>query len=211
MNKRISNIILKKLEAYYGAVTPDLNFKNNYQLTIAVTLSAQTTDKQVNAVTPLLFQKFPDFAALAAADVSIVESIIKSTGFYKNKAKNIVALSKKIFNEFKGRLPQNREQLMQLPGVGRKTANVILSVGFDIAAFAVDTHISRISVRLGYSENRDPLLVENSMTSFIPEEKLSNTHLLFIRHGRDLCKARNPLCENCPILKYCVNPDLKST
>ena len=203
MTRELSDIILKKLAAHYGDARPDLKYTSIYQLAVAVVLSAQTTDVQVNRVTPGLFTRYPDLAALAAAKTRDVERIIKSTGFYHNKAKNIVGLARAVMKEHGGKIPSTREALMSLPGVGRKSANVILSVGFGIPALAVDTHIIRIAGRLGYTGSDNPLEVEKSMVAFIPEKMLTYAHLALIKHGRALCRARNPLCPACPVIEEC--------
>lgn len=196
--------IIKKLEEMYGLPKPDLSFENLYQLIIAVVLSAQTTDIQVNKVTIDLFKKYKDFKSLAAADLSDVESIIKSTGFYRTKSKNIIALSKIITDKFKGKVPSNEQDLTSLPGVGRKTANVVMSIGFGIPALAVDTHVSRLAQRLGFSTNKDPDKIEEDICSLLEKESWTKAHLLLIKHGRILCKARSPLCMECKLQKECL-------
>lgn len=198
-----SKAILQKLLRYYGEPVADLQFKSIYQLCIAVVLSAQTTDKQVNAVTPLLFERYPDFKSLACAGIADVEEIIKSTGFYHNKARNIINLAETVMRDYDGTLPGSREKLISLPGVGRKTANVILSVGFDVPAFAVDTHILRIARRMGYTTSDNPLEVEKAVTATLEENDWKNAHLVFIRHGRSLCSARKPRCSDCPVNSLC--------
>ena len=195
--------ILSLLYDYYGETNPDLKFTGVYELTIAVVLSAQTTDKQVNGVTGDLFGMYPDFESLSRADIPDVERIIKSTGFYKNKAKNIISLSQMVCSRFNGRLPDDIDNLMELPGVGRKSANVILSIGFNKPGLAVDTHVLRISNRLGFSASESPLEVEKDLCKVIDPSEWKRTHLLFIRHGRELCKARNPKCSVCPVREYC--------
>lgn len=203
MDAKQSNQILTRLRAYYGSVQPDLSFRGLYQLAIAVVLSAQTTDKQVNAVTSALFKKYPSFKDLATARQEDVERIIHSTGFFRMKAKNIIALSQRVTEMHDGKLPESREALMKLPGIGRKSANVILSVGFGIPALAVDTHIARIAQRLGYTTSNDPAAVENALTSLIPKNEWKTTHLLLIRHGRSLCSAKKPKCAECPVSALC--------
>ncbi len=208
MTKKISRqkaaSIIEKLEEIYGVPEPDLNFKNLYQLTIAVVLSAQTTDKQVNIATVKLFEKYSSFESLASAEISDIEALIKSTGFYHTKSKNIVALSKIITEKYKGTLPGAHDELTSLPGVGRKTANVILSIGFGIPALAVDTHVSRLAQRLGFSSSGKPDAIEKDICSLLPSEAWTKTHLLLIKHGRILCKARNPLCPECELKKICL-------
>ena len=198
-----SKSILKKLLNYYGDPGADLHFNSLYQLCIAVVLSAQTTDKQVNAVTPKLFTMYPDFKHLSLADINDVENIIKSTGFYHNKARNIIRLAESVMQNFNGSVPCTREELTSLPGVGRKSANVILSMGFDIPAFAVDTHVLRIARRIGYTASENPLDVEKAVTSTLDEKDWKNAHLILIRHGRVLCTARAPRCCDCPVNSLC--------
>ena len=195
--------IIQSLADYYGELSPPLNFTNNYELCISVVLSAQTTDAQVNRVTPYLFEKYPSFEKLALADIDDVERIIKSTGFYKVKARSVIALSKRVVEDFKGELPPSMEKLVLLPGVGRKSANVILSHGFDIPAIAVDTHVARLSVRLGFSVHSDVKKIEADLMQKIPRRLWSSSHLYLITHGRTFCKARKPLCRNCPIRLLC--------
>jgi len=201
--KKKSDEIMSILRDLYGDVKPDLDFTSNYELTIAVVLSAQTTDKQVNGVTPKLFKEYPDFEALSKASQEDVEKIIHSTGFYHNKAKNIIALGKEIMNSFSGTLPATMEDLITLPGVGRKSANVIISMGYNRPAIAVDTHVARISKRLGFTASDKPLIVEKDLMNVIPESQWIESHLLFIKHGRMLCIARKPKCSECPLNQLC--------
>ena len=203
MTKARSSKILASLYEYYGETVPDLNFRNIYELAISVVLSAQTTDRQVNGVTGRLFEKYPDFKSLAKAEYPDVEMIIKSTGFFRTKAKNIISLSRMVCSEFGGIIPDKIESLIKLPGVGRKSANVILSIGYGIPGLAVDTHVSRISNRLGYSSSKSPVEIEKNLCSIIDPPEWKKTHLLFIRHGRVICKARNPECGICPVAEYC--------
>ena len=207
MTKNLSDKIIKALRRYYPDVKPDLRYGNLYQLAVAVVLSAQTTDRQVNSVTGELFSAYPDFQSLARARRADVRKVIRSTGFYRNKSKNIVELSKAVVEKHNGRLPGTREELVRLPGIGRKSANVILSMGFGVPAFAVDTHIIRIANRLAYADSRNPLAVERSLTAFIPERHWKLAHLLLIRHGRATCRARRPFCGQCPVNDYCESPD----
>ncbi len=210
MTKNLSDKIIRTLIKHYPDAKPDLKYGNLYQLAVAVVLSAQTTDKQVNAVTGELFRAYPDFASLAQARRADVRRIIRSTGFYRNKAKNIVDMAREVVENFSGKLPGTREELVALPGIGRKSANVILSMGFGIPALAVDTHILRIANRLAYADSRDPLVVERELTKFIPERLWTHAHLLFIRHGRATCRARLPLCDGCPVTGFCASPDKTS-
>ena len=198
-----SRKILDRLREYHGNPAPDLRFRNMFELAVSVVLSAQTTDRQVNAATPALFARYPGFESLSAAKVRDVERIIKSTGFYRNKAKNIVGLAAGVMSEFSGKLPGTRGELMRLPGIGRKSANVILSVGFGVPALAVDTHIIRIANRIGYADSKKPDTVEESLTSVIPAPDWTFAHLVLIRHGRTLCPARSPRCVECPVSGLC--------
>jgi len=150
-----------------------------------------------------LFLKYPDFTSLASAPLRDIEKIIRSTGFYRVKAANIKALSRSICEKHKGSIPATSQELTSLPGVGRKSANVILSIGFGIPALAVDTHVARISFRLGYTEHKNPDNVEKDLCTVIPEADWKKTHLLFIKHGRSLCTARNPRCSVCPVNAFC--------
>jgi endonuclease-3 len=203
MIKKNSNKIITILRDLYGDVKPDLDFNNLYELTIAVVLSAQTTDKQVNGVTPQLFAKYPDFDSLSRASQKDVEKIIHSTGFYRNKAKNIIALGKEVVETFSGILPSTMEKLVTLPGVGRKSANVVISMGYNRPALAVDTHVARISKRLGYTTSENPMIIEKDLMAALPESQWIESHLLFIKHGRMLCIARKPKCEECPLKELC--------
>ncbi len=198
-----SKKILSQLYNYYGDTDPDLHFRNIFELAIAVVLSAQTTDRQVNGVTTELFEKYPDFKSLGNADFRDVEKIVKSTGFFRTKTKNIIALSRIVSSKFGGVLPDNIESLVELPGVGRKSANVILSIGYGIPGLAVDTHVSRISNRLGYISSKSPVEIEKALCRIIPSSDWKKTHLLFIKHGRVICKARTPECGVCPVSEHC--------
>lgn len=205
MTKATSDKIIRTLSKYYPDVRPDLRYRSLYQLAVAVVLSAQTTDRQVNGVTGELFGKYPDFAQLASARLPDVERIVRSTGFYHMKAKNIIGLARAVTREHGGRLPSTREELVRLPGIGRKSANVILSMGFGTPALAVDTHVIRIAGRLAYTSSRNPLEVERALTALIPERRWKLAHLVLIRHGRTLCTARRPLCDACPVRAWCAS------
>ncbi len=183
---------------YPHAVTA-LEYANPFELLIAVILSAQTTDVRVNLTTPALFAKYPDAPALAAADQADVEAIVKSTGFFRMKSKNIIAAARGLVAEHGGRVPSEREALEALPGVGRKTANVVMSVAFEEAAFAVDTHVFRVSHRLGLTLATTPRGVEDDVTKLVPREQWRHAHHWLILHGREICKAPVPLCERCPV------------
>ena len=187
------------LERTYPQAVTALEYGNPFELLIAVILSAQCTDVRVNLTTPALFAKYPDAAALAAADQADVETIIKSTGFFRMKSKNIIAAARGLVAEHGGQVPSAREALEALPGVGRKTANVVMSVAFEEAAFAVDTHVFRVSHRLGLTLAPTPRGVEDDVTKLVPPAKWRHAHHWLILHGREICKAPTPLCDRCPV------------
>ncbi len=195
--------ILDILEQSYPDAECALHHKNVFQLIVAVALSAQTTDKSVNQVTPALFERYPDAEALAEADVEEVSEYIKRIGMYRTKAKNIVAMAQKLCADFGGQVPDNYDDLISLPGVGRKTANVVLSVGFGQQRIAVDTHVFRVANRIGLVHEKDVLKTELALMDRIPEERWSRTHHSLIFHGRQCCDARKPKCDVCPIVAYC--------
>ena len=195
--------VLDILEKTYPDAECALNHKNVYELIVAVALSAQTTDKSVNQVSPALFERYPDAEALAAAEPSEVEEYIKRIGMYRTKAKNIVAMAQKICCDFGGKVPNDYDSLISLPGVGRKTANVVLAVGFGQQRIAVDTHVFRVANRLGLADEKDVLKTELSLMERVPEERWSRTHHSLIFHGRQCCDARKPKCDSCPVNIYC--------
>ena len=200
--------ILNELEIMHPEAACALDFGTRFQLLSAVMLSAQTTDVSVNKVTPVLFAKYPTAEAMAEADPLDVQEIIKTIGLYKNKSKNIVALSKKLVAEYGGEVPGSFDDLVRLPGVGRKTANVVLAEGFGEARIAVDTHVFRVSNRIGLTCAKDPEGVEKGLMERLPEDQWSRTHHLLIFHGRKVCHARKPDCENCLLrdcCMYCIN------
>lgn len=180
-----------------------LEYESPFTLLIAVILSAQTTDARVNLTTPFLFAAYPTPQALGNAPIEDVERIVKSTGFFRMKAKNIVAAARAISEQYGGEIPNDREKLEALPGVGRKTASVVLSVAFADAAFAVDTHVFRVSHRLGLTLGKTPRQVEDDVVKLVPKEKLRFAHHWLILHGREICKAPTPLCSKCPVQQIC--------
>lgn len=195
--------VLDILEDTYPEAECALHHKNVFQLIVAVALSAQTTDKSVNLVTPALFERYPDAQSLAEADVEEVSEYIKRIGMYKTKAKNIVGMAQKLVSEYGGQVPEDYDALVSLPGVGRKTANVVLSVGFGHQRIAVDTHVFRVANRIGLVHEKDVLKTELSLMERIPEERWSRTHHSLIFHGRQCCDARKPKCDECPINTLC--------
>ena len=201
---------LALLEKTYPHAHTALEYTDPFNLLIAVILSAQTTDAGVNRVTPILFEKYPTPQALAAAKLSDVEKIIKPTGFFRTKAKSIVNAAKALVERCGGRVPKDRETLESLPGVGRKTANVVMSVAFGEAAIAVDTHVFRVSHRLGLTLGKNPREVEDDLVKIVPPAKQSVVSHWMILHGRAICKAPWPLCEACPIVKLCPTPPIRA-
>lgn len=195
--------VLDTLEETYPEAECALRHQNVFQLIVAVALSAQTTDKSVNLVTPALFERYPDADALSAADVEEVSEYIKRIGMYKTKAKNIVGMAQKLVSDYGGQVPEDYDALVSLPGVGRKTANVVLSVGFGHQRIAVDTHVFRVANRIGLVHEKDVLKTELSLMERIPEERWSGTHHSLIFHGRQCCDARKPKCDDCPINTLC--------
>ncbi len=199
-------MVVSYLEKMYPDADCELNYQTPFQLLIAVMLSAQTTDKAVNKVTEELFIKYPDIYSLNQADIDDIEQIIKRIGLYKNKAKNIKKITAKLIEDHKGEVLPDRKILESLAGVGRKTANVILSVAFNQPAFAVDTHVERVSKRLKLAyENDSVRTVEEKLMKKIPIEKWNKLHHQFIFFGRYFCMARNPKCEQCELIEICKN------
>lgn len=196
--------IIEKLLNDYPNPACELNYNSNFSLLVAVILSAQCTDKRVNMVTPILFEKYKDVYEMANANLKDVESIIKPCGFYHNKAKSIIECAKKIVEEYDGNVPNTREALESLSGVGRKTANVILSLAFNEQAIAVDTHVFRVSQRLGLCKKpKDVFDCEKQLMRNIPKQNWTKMHYILVLFGRYKCKAISPLCDECAFKKEC--------
>jgi endonuclease-3 len=210
--KRRAQRLYKKLEATYPEATCALTHRNAYELLVATILSAQCTDERVNKVTPDLFKAFPTVHDLAQAPQQQIEQYIQTTGFYRNKAKSLKGAAQHIVENHNGQVPDTIEELTRLPGVARKTANVILGNIFDKnMGVVVDTHVQRLSYRLGFSHKKDAKKVELDLMALFPRKKWTMLAHLLIFHGRQICKARNPLCSQCPIRRSCpqngvVNP-----
>lgn len=202
MTKEQKFAILENLESMYPEAKAELVFSNPYEMLVATMLSAQCTDKQVNRVTPAVFERYPDADAMAEAREEDLYPMVKSCGF-KSKAGNIIAACRIIHEQHGGQVPDTREELTALPGVGRKTANVVLSNAFGIPAFAVDTHVFRVSNRLGLCQADTVEETERQMTKLIPEEKWGEAHHWLIWHGRRVCKAQRPLCAECALRELC--------
>jgi endonuclease-3 len=201
-------LAVERLKPIYPAVS-ELDHKNPFQMLIATILSAQTTDRSVNAVTPKLFARYPDAQALAHADPKDVEAIIKPTGFFHVKAKTIIACSQALVERFHGEVPPRMEDLVTLPGVGRKTANVVLGVAFGIPGFAVDTHVTRLTKRLGLTKSRDPVKIEADVTKLVPPSEWTGLSLRLILHGRRICVARAPRCPECVMNDFCPSSTVR--
>jgi endonuclease III len=196
--------IRAELAARYPEASTSLNFLNPYQLFVATVLSAQTTDQQVNKITTSLFRDFPTVKSLAQAEPDQLEPYLKSCGLYRHKSRFLVEASRIVLEQYHGEIPDNFEELVKLPGVGRKTANVIISSAFGRPALAVDTHVFRVSKRIGLSSAADPAGVEEQLKAVIPEQEWTATHHRLIRHGRTTCHARKPGCDNCFLKGYCL-------
>jgi endonuclease-3 len=199
---------VRRLAEIYPAAC-ELDHRNPFELAIATILSAQTTDKMVNLVTPELFRRYPAAAELAAADPAEVEAIIKPTGFFRNKTRSIVACAAAITDRFGGEVPARLEDLVTLPGIGRKTANVILGVAFGVPGFAVDTHVNRLTNRLRLVVSRDPEKIEALVTRMVPAPEWTGLSLRLILHGRRVCDARRPKCEVCVLNDFCPSSTVK--
>ena len=185
----------------------ELDYKNAFTLLVAVVLSAQSTDKGVNKATKALFEVADTPQKMADLGLEKIKEYIKTIGLYNNKAKNILALSQELVAKYHGEVPENREALENLPGVGRKTANVVLNVWFNQPTLAVDTHVMRISQRLGFSEGKTPLAIEQDLMKVLPTEYVKNANHWLVLFGRYICKAQKPDCEKCPIASYCRSKD----
>ena len=194
--------ILKELDRLYPNAGPELNFSNPYETLVAVMLSAQCTDRQVNKVTPQVFEKYPDIQSMALADPDELFLLVKSCGF-KSKAGNIIRSCKIIMERYGGIVPHTMEELVSLPGVGRKTANVVMASAYGIPALAVDTHVFRVSNRLGLAKADNVEKTEEQLKKAIPRELWITAHHWLILHGRRVCKAQRPSCEICTIKEYC--------
>ena len=200
-----ANRIYNNLKKMFPNPACELVFFNNYQLLVSVILSAQCTDKRVNLVTESLFKKYPNIQKMARANLEELEKDIKPCGLYHNKAKNIIEACKKVISDYNGNIPEEYNSLLSLPGVGRKTANVITSVGFGGSAIAVDTHVFRVSKRIGIACGKTPKLVEFELMNFFDKKLWSEIHFLLVLLGRYICKARKPLCELCLLKDKCLH------
>ncbi len=208
-NKPRAYKISKILKALYPDVKTQLHYRNPFELLVATILSAQCTDKQVNSVTPNLFKELKTPDDFANAPIKAIEELIRSTGFFHNKAQNIKNCSKALIENYNAKVPETLDEMIKLPGVGRKTANVVLGAAFGIPGIVVDTHVARISRRLGLTENKDPVKIEFDLMKIIPKEEWSDFSLHLVYFGRAVCKARKPNCPSCPLNGLCDSTEKK--
>lgn len=207
--KERAQIVSQRMAEHYPGSSGYLNFENEFQLLIAVLLSAQTTDKAVNKVTPELFKRWPDPKELSEADVEEVQEVIHSLGFYKTKAQRCIDCAAMLLSEFDGEVPSDIDELQKLPGVGRKTANVVLNDAFGIAkGVAVDTHVGRVARRLGFSVHEDPSKVEQDLLELFPQEEWKYINKRWIALGREICDSRRPKCQKCFLADICPSTDI---
>jgi endonuclease-3 len=196
--------ILDILQRTWPKATCELNFRNGYQLTVATILSAQSTDKMVNQVTPALFRRYPTPAALAEAEPAELEALIHSTGFFRQKAKSLLGMARMVVADFGGKIPRTMEEIVKLPGVARKTANVVLGSAYGVASgIVVDTHVRRVAGRLGLTARTDPVKIEVDLMEVVPRERWIDVGHQLIWHGRRICHAARPECTACPIAPLC--------
>jgi endonuclease III len=201
--RKEARAVYRILSKTYPEIRCELDFKNPLELIVATVLSAQCTDKRVNTITPALFRKYKTAKAYAGADIHQLEELVFQTGFYRAKARHIKGIGIKLVEEFNGEVPSTLEELITLPGVGRKTANVVLGHAFDIPGITVDTHFGRLSRRFGWTNEMDPVKVERIVGELIPQKEWTNLSQRMIWHGRRICHSRKPACGACPVAKMC--------
>ena len=201
--RKNARAVYRILSKTYPEIRCELDFKNPLELIVATVLSAQCTDKRVNTITPALFKKYKTAKAYAGADIHQLEELVFQTGFYRAKARHIKAIGIRLLEEFNGEVPSTLEELITLPGVGRKTANVVLGHAFDIPGITVDTHFGRLSRRFGWTKEMDPVKVERIVGELIPQKEWTNLSQRMIWHGRRICHSRKPACGACPVAKMC--------
>ncbi len=205
--KKRAEKIYATLKKVFPKARCTLDFKNPFELLVATILAAQSTDKGVNEITPALFKKYRDAKSMAAANTEELERMVKSTGFYHNKTKSLLGMSQALVDDHGGKVPDDMDALTALPGVGRKTANVILGAAFGKPAIIVDTHMKRVSGRLGLTDETDPDKIEADLRKLLPESKWTNFSHTIVFHGRNICVARKPKCPDCPVNRLCPWPD----
>ena len=201
--RKEARAVYRILSKTYPEIRCELDFKNPLELIVATVLSAQCTDKRVNTITPALFKKYKTAKAYAGADIHQLEELVFQTGFYRAKARHIKGIGIKLLEDFNGEVPSTLEELITLPGVGRKTANVVLGHAFDIPGITVDTHFGRLSRRFGWTKEMDPVKVERIVGELIPQKEWTNLSQRMIWHGRRICHSRKPACGACPVAKMC--------
>ena len=201
--RKQARAVYRILSKTYPEIRCELDFKNPLELIVATVLSAQCTDKRVNTITPALFKKYKTAKAYAGANIHQLEELVFQTGFYRAKARHIKGIGIKLVEEFNGEVPRTLEELITLPGVGRKTANVVLGHAFDIPGITVDTHFGRLSRRFGWTKEMDPVKVERIVGELIPQKEWTNLSQRMIWHGRRICHSRKPACGACPVAKIC--------
>ncbi|NCD07900.1 MAG: endonuclease III [Negativicutes bacterium] len=203
MSQKKTDLILACLEEEYSGTATALNYTSPFELLVAVIMSAQCTDERVNKITARIFPKYNSPQKMALLSQEQMEDIIRDCGLFRSKAKNILATCHKLIEAYSGRVPDNVQELMTLPGVGKKTANVIANIIYGVPAIAVDTHVFRVSHRLGLSDGKDPIAVEQDLMRAIPKDKWGEAHHWLIWHGRKICRARKPYCHECMLLNLC--------
>lgn len=206
-DKRNASTLANRLARVYPDIATALNYEDPWQLLVATTISAQTTDENVNRATPALFARYPDLDSLARANPDEVEQLIYSTGFYRQKTKSIISLSEDLVVNFGGVVPASLDDLVTLRGVGRKTASVVLAEAFGVPAIAVDTHVKRVSARLGLTTETDPVKIEQDLKALFARKRWAKLSMTLIQFGRDVCDARKPRCGSCPLIDRCPYPD----
>ncbi|MDH5502759.1 MAG: endonuclease III [Acidimicrobiia bacterium] len=206
-DRRNASTLASRLSRLYPDITTALEYQDPWQLLVATTISAQTTDENVNRATPALFARYPDPESLARANPDEVEALIYSTGFYRQKTKSIISLSEDLVANFAGVVPAKLDDLVTLRGVGRKTASVVLAEAFGVPAIAVDTHVKRVSARLGLTIETDPVKIEQDLKALFAQKRWAKLSMTLIQFGRDVCDARKPRCGSCPLIDRCAYPD----
>lgn len=205
--RRKARVILNRLKKLYPDIGTALDYTDPWQLLVATVLSAQTTDETVNRVTPVLFARWPLPEDLAAADPEAVEDVVYPTGFFRQKTKSIIELSASLVAEYGGKVPEDLDAMTKLPGVGRKTASVVLAEAWGLPAIAVDTHVKRVAARLGLTSETDPVKIERRLQALYPAKEWAGISMRVIQFGRDLCDAKRPRCWECPLADRCPHPD----
>ena len=205
--KRSARVILNRLKKRYSVMATALDYGSPYELLVSTVLSAQTTDETVNRVTPVLFERWPTAHDLAAANPTDVEEVIFSTGFYRQKTKSILSLAQDLVDRYDGEVPRSLDEMVKLRGVGRKTASVVLAEAWGDPAIAVDTHVKRVTNRIGITHSTDPVHIEMELRALFPESEWAGISMRVIQFGRDVCDAKKPRCWECPLADRCAHPD----